>query len=71
MQNFDGPLHTVVLIGSTIDFKRFYQTAQCKEEKIFFIHTCSETGFRDSSLKGALPYRLLGRLKTCNTIATL
>jgi hypothetical protein len=49
----------------------FFQTKQCKEEKIFFICTCAETGFRDSSLKGELPYILLGRLKACNTVATL
>ena len=71
MQIFYGPLHTVVLIGSTINFKRFYQTKQCKEEKIYFIHTCAETGFRDTGLKGALPYRLLDRLKACNTVANL
>ena len=70
MQIFDGPLHTVVLIGSTINFKRLYQTKQCKEEKIFFIHTCAESGFRNTSLKGALPYILLGRLKACSTITT-
>jgi len=46
MQIFDGPLHMVVLIGSTINFKRFYQTKQWKEEEIFFIRTCAETGFR-------------------------
>ena len=71
MQIFDGPLHAVVLIGSTIHFKRLYQTKQCKEEKIFFICTCAETGFRDTSLEGALPYRLICRLKAHNTIATL
>ena len=71
MQIFDGPLHTLALIGSTINFTRFYQTKQCKEEKIFLICTCAETGFRDTSLKGALPYRLLDRLKACNTNETL
>lgn len=54
MQIFYGPLHTVVLIGSTINFKRFYQTKQCKEEKIYVIHTCAETGFRDTRLKGCI-----------------
>ena len=70
MQICDGPLHTVVLIGSTINFKRFYQTAQCKEGK-FSSSTRAETCFRDTSLKGALLYRLLARLKACSTIATL
>jgi len=39
MQIFYDPLHTLVLIGSTINFKRFYRTKQYKEEKIFFICT--------------------------------
>jgi len=43
---------------------------QCKEEK-FSSSTRAETCFRDTSLKGALLYRLLARLKACSTIVTL